>query len=463
MKQIITKWKGMCFLIMLLSVLCLAGGTKTVSAAEADGAIMCRVTFANAKGQTPEFYKKMGKTVEMGTMLELPKLSRDGYKYVWVAKINGKEYKYSAGAKVRITQNTKFCLNIYKLYKVSFYTSNGKKEYVSLRKSAYKGQTISLPSGSASSSVTNITWATSVNGKDRKKSGTKVKVTGNMKFYAVNTTSNSVVLCRQDGRAYRTVSNSNKTATFPSVDAGNGNMFLGWSKTKGKTSQPEYYAGDKIPTTTGNYYMVVFNKNMDHAPASLTTSTKFSKVYFVGDSRTNGMKTALGTNAPSNVEFIAENGMGLNWFQTEGFYQLYRDVRSQSKQTRKAVIINLGANDLKNSGSYTKYMKAVAKKLKPYNCRMYYLSVNPVNSAMIKNYMGYATKTEAQVKAFNKMIYSSLCTGKSKTYTYINTCTNLQKYGWISSRNNTDNFDGVHYSNETYLRIYNYCMKYLNR
>ena len=31
------------------------------------------------------------------------------------------------------------------------------------------------------------------------------------------------------------------------------------------------------------------------------------------------------------------------------------------------------------------YMKKVAAKLKKYNCKMYYLSVNPVNSAMIKS------------------------------------------------------------------------------
>ena len=37
------------------------------------------------------------------------------------------------------------------------------------------------------------------------------------------------------------------------------------------------------------------------------------------------------------------------------------------------------------------YMKKAAANLKKYNCKMYYLSVNPVNSAMIKS-VGWKSK-----------------------------------------------------------------------
>ena len=93
---------------------------------------------------------------------------------------------------------------------------------------------------------------------------------------------------------------------------------------------------------------------------------------------------------------------------------------------------------------------------------MYYLSVNPVNSAMIKSVNGKA-RTEAQVAAFNKAIYRGLCSGRKRSFTYINTCTNLQMKGWISKKSGTDIYEGVHYSNQTYLRIFDYCMRYLNR
>ena len=82
--------------------------------------------------------------------------------------------------------------------------------------------------------------------------------------------------------------------------------------------------------------------------------------------------------------------------------------------------------------------------------------------AMIKSVNGKA-RTEAQVAAFNKAIYRGLCSGRKRSFTYINTCTNLQMKGWISKKSGTDIYDGLHYSNPTYLRIFDYCMRYLNR
>lgn len=62
---------------------------------------------------------------------------------------------------------------------------------------------------------------------------------------------------------------SSGNATFPAVNLNSANMCLGWSRTKGKTTDPEYKAGDKIPTKTGNYYMVIFSVKQDrHRPLS---------------------------------------------------------------------------------------------------------------------------------------------------------------------------------------------------
>ena len=72
-------------------------------------------------------------------------------------------------------------------------------------------------------------------------------------------------------------------------------------------------------------------------------------------------------------------------------------------------------------------------------------------------------RTEEEIATFNRVIYQKLCTGKNKSFTYINSCTNLQMKGWISNRYNSGRYDGLHYSNETYLRIFDYCMRYLNR
>ena len=182
----------------------------------------------------------------------------------------------------------------------------------------------------------------------------------------------------------------------------------------------------------------------------------------VGDSRSVDTKLALGTSVPSNVTFIAKGSQGLSWFKSTAYRQLLRAVASRPKTEKKAVVINLGVNDLQNSSAYVTYMKKVAANLKKYNCKMYYMSVNPVNSAMLKRHGG-RNRTEQQVAYFNKVIYQKLCSGRGKCFTYINTCTNLQMKGWISNRHNVGTYDGLHYSNETYLRIFDYTMRYLNR
>ena len=107
-------------------------------------------------------------------------------------------------------------------------------------------------------------------------------------------------------------------------------------------------------------------------------------------------------------------------------------------------------------------MKQVALNLKKYNCTMYYMSLNPVNSAMIKN-TGTRTRTEANVKTFNSSIKANLCSGSGKCFTFINTYTELKSNGWLSINKWTNKYDGLHYSYNTYLRIFNSCMNNLNK
>lgn len=465
MKRIATKWKHVVLLMMMLTVVCLLGGSREVSAAT-DNQQTCKVIFANAKGQTSGYYSKLAKTVEKGSVIELPRINKDGYKAVWVTKINGKEYKYSAGRKVTINQTTKFCLNLYKEYTVRFYTANGRNEYTSLRQTVVTGYNIKMPAGSSNANYNFVGWATKAGGSVYKKKGATVKVKSNLKFYAVQqkVSTSGVRLYKYDGSYWKTIKNTNGKATFPAVSLGTGNMVLGWSKSQGKNalSSSDYKAGDRIPSKNGKYYMVIFGKSMDRAPATITQPTKFDRVYCVGDSRTVDTKRALGSSVPSNVEFVAQSGQGLTWFKSTGYKQLLRSVSKRPKTEKKAVVINLGVNDLSNSSAYVTYMKKVAANLKKYNCKMYYLSVNPVNSAMIKSAHRKA-RSEAQIASFNRTIYTKLCSGKNKSFTYINSCTNLQMKGWISDRFNMGIYDGLHYSNETYLRIFDYCMRYLNR
>lgn len=460
-KATVNRWRGIIFLTVLFGFLLLAA-SRPVSA-QAATTEKCKVVFANSNGVVSnDTFRKWARTVTKGSYIQLPTVNRSGYKCIWVEKSGTKELKYATGRNVRITKNTKFCLRYYKLYTVRYYTMNGSKEYTSLREQGYQGQVLTFPLHPTATGYKFLGWSTSINGKTVKKEGDSLRVTGNMKFYIVGKKITGVNLRKYDGTVWKVVDTSSGSATFPAVNLNSANMCLGWSRTKGKTTNPEYKAGDKIPTRTGNYYMVVFFSKQDRAPASIIKPTKHQMVYFVGDSRTVGLQLALGNSAPSNVDFVCKGNQGLDWFRQTGYRELLRKLSKQSRKTKKAVIINLGVNDMSNINTYVVYMRKVSENLKQnYNCDMYYLSVNPVNSAMIRSY-GAGTRTEAQVAAFNKTIYQKLCSGSDRAFIYINTCTNLQKYGWSSNRYDAGIYDGLHYSVETTLRIYGYCIRKLN-
>ena len=460
-KATVNRWRGIIFLTVLFGFLLLAA-SRPVSA-QAATTEKCKVVFANSNGVVSnDTFRKWTRTVTKGSYIQLPTVNRSGYKCVWVEKSGTKELKYATGRNVRITKNTKFCLRYYKLYTVRYYTMNGSKEYTSLREQGYQGQVLTFPLHPTATGYKFLGWSTSINGKTVKKEGDSLRVTGNMKFYIVGKKITGVNLRKYDGTVWKVVDTSSRSATFPAVNLNSANMCLGWSRTKGKTTNPEYKAGDKIPTRTGNYYMVVFFSKQDRAPASIIKPTKHQMVYFVGDSRTVGLQLALGNSAPSNVDFVCKGNQGLDWFRQTGYRELLRKLSKQSRKTKKAVIINLGVNDMSNINTYVVYMRKVSENLKQnYNCDMYYLSVNPVNSAMIRSY-GAGTRTEAQVAAFNKTIYQKLCSGSDRAFIYINTCTNLQKYAWRSNRYDAGIYDGLHYSVETTLRIYGYCIRKLN-
>lgn len=460
-KATVNRWRGIIFLTVLFGFLLLAA-SRPVSA-QAATTEKCKVVFANSNGVVSnDTFRKWARTVTKGSYIQLPTVNRSGYKCVWIEKSGTKELKYATGRNVRITKNTKFCLRYYKLYTVRYYTMNGSKEYTSLREQGYQGQVLTFPLHPTATGYKFLGWSTSINGKTVKKEGDSLRVTGNMKFYIVGKKITGVNLRKYDGTVWKVVDTSSGSATFPAVNLNSANMCLGWSRTKGKTTNPEYKAGDKIPTRTGNYYMVVFFSKQDRAPASIIKPTKHQMVYFVGDSRTVGLQLALGNSAPSNVDFVCKGNQGLDWFRQTGYRELLRKLSKQSRKTKKAVIINLGVNDMSNINTYVVYMRKVSENLKQnYNCDMYYLSVNPVNSAMIRSY-GAGTRTEAQVAAFNKTIYQKLCSGSDRAFIYINTCTNLQKYGWSSNRYDAGIYDGLHYSVETTLRIYGYCIRKLN-
>ena len=86
----------------------------------------------------------------------------------------------------------------------------------------------------------------------------------------------------------------------------------------------------------------------------------------------------------------------------------------------------------------------------PRNCELFYMSVNPCNTAM------KSTRKESEIRGFNNRLRQRL----NGNFTWINSYSYLMRCGYTTRcefRGYTD--DGVHYSMRTYKRIYAYAIK----
>ena len=249
-----------------------------------------------------------------------------------------------------------------------------------------------------------------------------------------------------------------------------GYTFLGWSTVPGQTCNPMYQAYQKIQVTKNiHLYPVKYKWNQEpdiYAGGLADSVEKYDKIIFVGDSRTYFLQKTLlqeyGKDAVAKVSFVCKTGEGLSWFETAGERVMRSEIaRLQSDSDKPvAVIFNLGVNDLSshNSGNGVDYkgeanaylarMNTLAEELES-DCRLFYMSVNPVNTAM------KPTRKEAQLRYFNDRLQSGL----NKRFQWIDTYKYLMKNGYSTYNEFKGNIDdGVHYSTRTYKRIYKYCM-----
>ena len=130
---------------------------------------------------------------------------------------------------------------------------------------------------------------------------------------------------------------------------------------------------------------------------------------------------------------------------------------------KKAVIWNVGINNLidglddvgQRVAEYTSVMTSVAKELKAQGCDMYFMSINPTNDkeAASPNYgTAWSPRSPYSVRLFNWKLRENI----SNYYSYIDTYTYLINTGFIT-------YDGLHYGDSTYLKIYNKAIETIDR
>lgn len=154
-------------------------------------------------------------------------------------------------------------------------------------------------------------------------------------------------------------------------------------------------------------------------------------ICYVGDSRTNGLRSAIGSSA---AHFIAKDSQGLAWLKSTAYSQ----VKSWLKSNPSGVVIfNFGVNDLYNIGNYTSFYKTVISENS--GKAIYFMTVNPVE------HDPYASNKE--IESFNAKMKSSFPSRIIDTYSNLSFKTT----------------DGLHYNTETYKAIHNYVLQVLGK
>lgn len=154
-------------------------------------------------------------------------------------------------------------------------------------------------------------------------------------------------------------------------------------------------------------------------------------IVFIGDSRTVGMKEAVGSN--SHI-WSCKVGAGYSWFKSTGIPAVNSQINSNT-----AVVILMGVNDCDSTTVAKNYASLVNEKAKQWTssgAEVYYVSVNPVDE---NKHPGVSNST---IETFNNTLKSALDSNVKWIDTY------------SSLKGNVVSPDGLHYNNDTYKKIY---------
>lgn len=267
----------------------------------------------------------------------------------------------------------------------------------------------------------------------------------------------------------------NGMVTLPPDKNGKGYTFMGWSTRQGQTSNPQYQAYEQIKVTRNiRLYPVKYkwSKEENLSVGKLAGQvTNYSRIIFVGDSRTLMLKNTLerqyGSSVYDKVGFVYRSGKGLEWMKESGEARLMNELKTKETEVSRptAIVFNFGVNDLIHrkgktmdyrsvASEYASYMNQLSQKLAGKNCRLFYMSVNPSNTAM------KPTRKESEIRGFNAQLQKKL----NSSFTWLDSYSYLMKYGYSTYRElDGGKDDGLHYSMKTYKRIYAYVLKKLQK
>lgn len=163
-------------------------------------------------------------------------------------------------------------------------------------------------------------------------------------------------------------------------------------------------------------------------------------IVFVGDSRTVGMKKAIGTELADQFTWICEVSKSGSWVKEEA---QWKDLTDITDKANTIVIYLMGVNNLNAT-----YESGVANEIAGLGFKkVYYVETLGVEPSKYPSGSGYSIQNESVVQ-FN----SAIATAEGKKYTV------MPMYADISPSNTTD---GIHYDDASYKKVFELIMAQL--
>ena len=155
---------------------------------------------------------------------------------------------------------------------------------------------------------------------------------------------------------------------------------------------------------------------------------------FIGDSRFVEMR-----NVVNNEDiYFCDFGVGYDFY-----WENKNSILNLSKENT-IIIYNLGMNDL----NAKKHVEAINDLFNNGFERVIFMTINPVDEIIARTH-GYSLKNN-NIDAFNQYIKENVVSNVM----FLNSNKFLKENGF-------NTLDGIHYSNDTYTKIYDYLFSYL--
>lgn len=202
------------------------------------------------------------------------------------------------------------------------------------------------------------------------------------------------------------------------------------TSTLAEVSTPSEESAKSDETETETQEPVYFRENRE--------ISQYSKVIMVGDSRFVGMSSAVSF---AGCEWICDVSTGLDWLVDTAAPQIDAAITENC-----AIVFNMGVNDIDRAADYVSFLNSKVDGWTLAGADVYFMSVNPVDRSL---YSGAVTNSD--IVNFNNVMSANL----DPWFGYIDTYNDMTTNGFTSR-------DGLHYTNETYVEIFQYCMNQLH-